>query len=199
MDVVSEFRGIPPYKVSFFAHEDGTEPVRRWLGDLTPAVRRYVGFMLNKYVQRYGPDVSATQFGKNLGGGLYEFRLDEEVGADKILYRIFFHVHGDRIVLLLHAYDKGRRSSDRYQSEMIELARQRLRDFYRWREIPHSWKQLANLWIIAHNIGVTGMEHRRGPFADWQRLSGFSGRFLEGGRAGRTGCGSRSRPRGRSR
>jgi hypothetical protein len=79
MDVVSEFRGIPPYKISLFAYEDGTEPVRRWLGDLTPAVRRYVGFMLNKYVQRYGPDVSATQFGKNLGGGLYEFRLDAEL------------------------------------------------------------------------------------------------------------------------
>jgi|SRR5579859_8098030 len=126
-----ELRGVPPYRINFYRQEDGVEPVRRWLGDLPGAVKSYVGFMLKEYLQRYGSDVAATQFGKNLGAGLYEFRLDDEVETEKVLYRVFFHVYGDRIVLLLHAYDKGRQPSRTHQNEMIQLARQRLGDFQR--------------------------------------------------------------------
>src|SRR5713226_9180158 len=100
-----ELRGIPPYKISFFRLQDGAEPVRNWLNDLPRPVKSYVGFMLKEYLQRYGPDIATTRFGKNLGGGLYEFRLDEEVETERILYRIFFSVDGERILLLLHAYD----------------------------------------------------------------------------------------------
>jgi phage-related protein len=119
---VSELGGIPPYRIAFFALEDGTEPVRRWLHDLPPPVTSYVGYMLKEHLQRRGPDVVTTRFGKNLGGGLYEFRLGDEVEVYQVLYRIFFHIYGDRIVLLLHAYDKGQRPSLTHQNEMIDVA-----------------------------------------------------------------------------
>ena len=67
-----------------------------------------------------------SQFGKQLGDGLCEFRLrydlaellhrfegkePESVRASpqEILFRVFFHAYGDKIVLLLHGYDKSRR------------------------------------------------------------------------------------------
>jgi phage-related protein len=129
--VVAEMRGVPSYRIEFFADEDGTRPMRRWLESLPRPARSHIGFMMWEHLQRDGPNVAETQFGKNLGGGLYEFRLDGELNSDRVLYRIFFHVYGDRIVLLLHAYDKGQRPSDRYQNEMIETARRRLREFQR--------------------------------------------------------------------
>ena len=45
----------------------------------------------------------------------------------KILLRVFCHVHGDRIVLLLGGYNKGERPSARHQQAQIELAKTRLK------------------------------------------------------------------------
>ncbi len=90
---------------------------------------------------RTGLDVSRSEWGKQLGGGLAEFRLrhDErevlsghgasdasdlpEVSPEKILLRVFFHAHGNRLILLLSGYDKGSRSSTRHQQREIERAR----------------------------------------------------------------------------
>jgi hypothetical protein len=47
----------------------------------------------------------------------------------KILLRVFCHVQGHRIVLLLGGYDKGERPSARHQQAQIELARTRLKDW----------------------------------------------------------------------
>jgi len=51
------------WEVEFYADESGREPCREWMGKLTPLKR--IG----------GLDVVETEFGKALGGGLYEFRL----------------------------------------------------------------------------------------------------------------------------
>jgi len=90
--------------------------------------------MIKEQLQTFGPDVCKTTFGKNLGGGLYEFRLKEDElstgeGPRHVLYRIFFAAYGDQLILLLHAYDKGEHSQAPYQERMIQIARQRLRDF----------------------------------------------------------------------
>ena len=89
-----------------------------------------------------GPHVVGTNFGKGLGGGIFEFRLDhaaqvlarkgkkarpEASETAKILLRVFCHVHGDRIVLLLGGYNKGERPSARHQQAQIELAKTRLK------------------------------------------------------------------------
>ena len=66
---------------------------------------------------REGPPTAVggvgTDFGKNLGGGLLEFRVDQnaeqilrkagknprpELVGGKILLRVFFHVHGDKLI-----------------------------------------------------------------------------------------------------
>lgn len=96
--------------------------------------RTAVGFMLKEQLQAFGPDVCKTTFGKNLGEGLYEFRLKEDElltseGPRDVLYRIFFAAYGDQLILLLHAYDKGERPQAFYQERMIQIARQHLRDF----------------------------------------------------------------------
>ena len=83
-----------------------------------------------------------------LGNGLYEFRLrhDEKTilskaGGDaddastgEVLLRLFFAAYGQRVILLLGGYDKGRDSSPRRQAKEIERARRALRSFNLRRE-----------------------------------------------------------------
>jgi hypothetical protein len=69
-------------------------------------------------LQYEGPHVVGANFGKGLGGGLFEFRLDQDAAQllarkgkkarpesepAKILLRVFCHAHGNQIVLLLGA------------------------------------------------------------------------------------------------
>jgi len=62
-----------------------------------------------------------------LGGGLFEFRLRDS----ELLLRVFCHAYGDRIVLLLHGYDKGVDPSDKRQAREIAEARHGLA---RWKK-----------------------------------------------------------------
>jgi phage-related protein len=134
------------YTLEFYADEQGREPVLDWLRRLTPHKRRAIGVAMFEILQHEGPDVVGTNFGRGLGGGLFEFRLDQdaaqvlarkgkrarpETAGTAILLRVFCHAHGDRIVLLLAGYDKGERPSTRHQQAQIALARARLRD---WRD-----------------------------------------------------------------
>jgi hypothetical protein len=95
-------------------------------------------------VQRLGIAVCGTEFGKQLGGGLFEFRLRSDLRdqvppgdvAGRLLLRVFCHAHGDRLILLLAAYDKGENPSPRRQNAEMALARERLRDWQRRRATP---------------------------------------------------------------
>ena len=97
-------------------------------------------------LQVVGVGVCATQFGRQLEDGLCEFRLrynltelfqrfegrdlaGESGRSEEVLLRVFFHAHGDRLVLLLHGYDKGADPSTRRQQREIVEARGRLRAF----------------------------------------------------------------------
>jgi putative component of toxin-antitoxin plasmid stabilization module len=131
------------YTLEFYEDEHGDEPVLRWLRSLTPRKRRAIGVAMYEILQHEGPRVVGTNFGKMIGGGIFEFRLDQtatevlarkgkrarpEMDAPaKILLRVFCHAHGNRIVLLLAGYDKGERPSRRHQQAQIALAKQRLR------------------------------------------------------------------------
>jgi phage-related protein len=135
----------PRYTLEFFEDEDGSEPVLAWLRRLTPTKRRAIGVAMFEILQYEGPHVVGTNFGKGLGGGMFEFRLDQDAAqilarkgkrarpetseTAKILLRVFCHAHGDRVILLLGAYDKGERPSSRHQQTQIELARNRLREW----------------------------------------------------------------------
>lgn len=93
---------------------------------------------------RQGHNICATEWGKALGGGLYEFRVRRELaticresgveipaevsGCGRVLLRVFFAVYGKRIVLLLAGYDKGADPSVRRQGKEIKRARKLLRE-----------------------------------------------------------------------
>ena len=92
-----------------------------------------------------GINVAGTEFGKALGGGLYELRVrqtgDEirqrvaglpsgDLGRrphEAVLLRVFFCTDGPKIILLMSGYDKGRHASVRRQNKEIEKARRYLR------------------------------------------------------------------------
>lgn len=133
------------FTIEFYEDGRGRRPVVTWLErdlDLTQRAALVAG--LQVVLARRGIDVCASEWGKPLGDGLYEFRIrhtaveiaqmfgessDEAKASAKVLLRVFFHPHGDRIVLLLGGYDKGADPSDKRQEKEIKVARKRLTDF----------------------------------------------------------------------
>jgi len=89
----------------------------------------------------YGVDICQSEWGKNLGGGLFEFRIRRSLSTilgeyapsrsdphgdspdRSVLLRVFCTFHGRRVVLLLGGYDKGRDASDKRQTREIARAR----------------------------------------------------------------------------
>ncbi len=124
----------PSYEVEFYAEEEsGQMPALRWIKeDLSPTKRRALGQAMHEVLQRHGVQVVGERsWGRQLGEGLFEFRVDRTVKpddqiAEKIVLRVFCHAHGDRKVLVLHGYDKGRSPASRRQQREIEIARSRL-------------------------------------------------------------------------
>jgi len=132
-----------PWELEFFEDEAKDQPVRRFLDNLEAPKRAALIAALEHVLGSLGPDVCQSEYGKPLGEGLYEFRVrhsertllakagaPEDKAADTpVLLRVFFHPYGDRIVLLLGAYDKGVDPSERRQQREIRLARKRLTSF----------------------------------------------------------------------
>lgn len=87
-----------------------------------------------------GIDICNGEWGKALGGGLYEFRVrrslhailaeadvplpEDLTGADReVLLRVLCTFHGNKIVLLYNGYDKRRDPSRKRQDKEIKAAR----------------------------------------------------------------------------
>ncbi len=108
-------------------------------------LRRALTAALEEVLAKQGINVCSTEFGNNLGGGIFEFRLRHDAEeiyrragrpfisgserSSKILLRVFCQAYGNRIVLLLAGYDKAANSRPRHQQQQIALAQKRLR---RW-------------------------------------------------------------------
>jgi hypothetical protein len=119
---------------------------------LSVTQRHALDAALRLLLAAHGIDVCTSRYGRHLGGGLFEFRLDEDEwqllrkwdpdsqGArpsavgERILLRVFCHAVADQLILLLGGYDKGRDPSRRKQQREIATARQRLEDFIRRRQ-----------------------------------------------------------------
>jgi hypothetical protein len=95
-----------PYEVEFYQDDEGKEPALVFMRSLEPFKKRAIGVAINEVLQYEGKDVADGNMGRNLGDGLYEFRLDQNAeqilrrkGKDpkpesdegKILLRLFFH------------------------------------------------------------------------------------------------------------
>lgn len=128
-----------PFTIVFYESPDGDKPALSWTRSLSVRQRRTLGYGLYRLLQRYGVGVCDTEFGRQLGGGLFEFRLrlsarqDGEVGT----FRVFCHAAGNRVVLLLGGYDKSKDPSKRRQALEIRRARRRLADHLQRRGSGH--------------------------------------------------------------
>lgn len=131
----------PPYAIEFYEDDAGNEPALAFMRSLDGVKKRAIGVALRELLQYLGPDVAEGNFGRNLGDGLYEFRLDQdaeqilrrkgkdakpEMDEGRVLLRVFFHPYGERILLLLAGYDKGEHPSKPYQQAQIEAAKKAL-------------------------------------------------------------------------
>lgn len=140
----------PKYKLDWYLTVDGDAPVHRWLTeDLSEEACELIGAAMLEILQEEGPKVCGTRFGRQLGDGVFEFRLDGDPQAwiDQararrgklprrngakgfdVQFRIFCHAHGDRIILLLGAYDKGHDVSKKRQQQEIAIAKKRLQEW----------------------------------------------------------------------
>ncbi len=134
------------WEVEFYDEEGGRCPVREFLADLEPEKRMAMIAAIEVVLVPRGLAVCETEYGRQLGDGLFEFRVrhDEQTTLAKagressgdqarrrgdVLLRLFCHAYGEKIVLLLGGYDKGADPSGRRQSREIETARRRLRSF----------------------------------------------------------------------
>jgi hypothetical protein len=130
------------WTVEFFEDDQGRQPAREWLQSLDSLKRASAIAAIQVILTELGLDVCATEYGKQLGSGLFEFRVrhDEAIIRGKageegdgkrgeVLLRMFCHAYGQRVVLLLGGYDKGAAPSRRRQDQAIEIARKRLRSF----------------------------------------------------------------------
>jgi hypothetical protein len=136
----------PLFTIEFYEDDAGHEPALAFMRSLPGMKKRAIGVALHEVLAYLGPGVAEGNFGRNLGGGLYEFRLDQDAeqilrrsgkkarperDEGRILLRVFFHPHGARLLLLLSGYDKGERPSRSHQQEQIDQARTMLN---RWKE-----------------------------------------------------------------
>jgi hypothetical protein len=125
---------VPTYQLEFYQDEHGEMPVLQWIREeLTSTQRSELGQAMREQLQEKGIAVCATEYGKQLGRGLFEFRLRrtiEDVG-ERLLLRMFCHAYGNRVVLLLGGYDKGADPAPRRQRDEIALARRRLASWQR--------------------------------------------------------------------
>jgi putative component of toxin-antitoxin plasmid stabilization module len=117
-----------PFTLEFYRDPYGDEPVRRWMEkSLSPDQRGALDAALIRILAVHGVGVCGTHYGSQLGHGLFEFRLEEK--SEGILLRVFCHATGDRVILLLAGYDKGRDPSHRRQQREIARARARMAEF----------------------------------------------------------------------
>ena len=164
----------PAWNLEFY-EEAGREPVLDFLRSLDEYKEQALAAALNSVLRYEGTAVCGTSWGRWIADakGIFEFRvrhdaatilrehgapvppeLEGEEHAD-VLLRVFCHAHGNKVVLLLAAYDKGREPSDKRQNAEIKRAKQRLAAWRRERE-----KQEKQ----AHRQGGTrGAQGRRRP------------------------------------
>ena len=128
-----------------FEADDGTVPYERFVDDLSDFKFVAVDVAVQRVLCVRGLDLVRTEWLKALGEGLHEFRVrhdaneitrmfggdePEAVGRrEKVLLRVFVHFYGNKVILLLGGYDKGRDPNDRRQEREIAQARSLLRQF----------------------------------------------------------------------
>ena len=134
-----------PWTLEVFKADDGTIPYRRFADSLSDFRFAALDMAINHVLASHGLDLASSHWLRPLGEGLHEFRIRHEaydtarmfevappsVGArrESVLLRVFVHFHGDKVILLLGGYDKGRSPKAKRQQREIERARKLLAQY----------------------------------------------------------------------
>jgi hypothetical protein len=137
------------WRIEFYEDTQGRRPVEKWIDGLSDQKAEAVIVALQEVLAINGINLASSAWLKPSGSGLYEFRIRHSTseiqgmykvanralmgGAEAILLRIFLAFEGERVIVLLRAYDKGKNDSQSFQQKQIEVARKRLRDWKRRR------------------------------------------------------------------
>jgi phage-related protein len=137
------------WTVEFYEDAQGRRPVEKWIDGLSDQKSEAVVVALQEVLVVNGINLSSSAWLKSMGKGLYEFRIRHSAseiqamykvankgsvcGAEAILLRVFVAFEGEKIIVLLGAYDKGKNDKQGFQHAQIEIARKRLQDWKRRR------------------------------------------------------------------
>jgi hypothetical protein len=146
----------PAWTLEFY-EEDGREPVLDFLRGLDDVKEQALTAALRNILAYDGIGVCGSSWGKwvQKAPGIFEFRVRHDAATilrerglhvpanldtshQTILFRVFCHAHGEKVVLLLAAYDKGKESSAKRQNAEIKRAKQRLA---RWKSSQTTGKR----------------------------------------------------------
>ena len=127
-----------------FRADDGTVPFERFADGLSDFKFVALDAAIRHVLVVRGLELVRTEWLKALGGGLHEFRVRHDADevarmfgvdsphrravpeSERVLLRVFVHFYGERVVLLLGGYDKGRHPKARRQQREIAQARRLL-------------------------------------------------------------------------
>ena len=133
----------PEWTLRLYQQREGQIPFEIFRDSLKPYETEILDICIEEILARQGSNVCGTSWGKFLGSGLYEFRINRSLSAiftgiginvpqhfdpkRPIMLRIFFAVEGLKIVLLLSGYDKGKNPNRKKQQDLIKAARKLLK------------------------------------------------------------------------
>ena len=133
------------WSAKFYESIHGARPVETWLDSLNEQKFAAMDAAILLVLQPKGLSLGDTKWLTALGSGLWEFRVrntateikamysdaakDPSKVSERILLRLFVHFHGEKMVLLLHGYDKAENDSRQNQQREINLARKRLKEW----------------------------------------------------------------------
>lgn len=136
--------GPGDWKAQIHDRPDGSLPFEIFRQSLDAPTRIILDHAVKYILLAQGHNVCQSQWGRPLKRGLFEFRISQSISTicksaniqlpvgvqldHKSLLRVFFTVEGEKVVLLLAGYDKGRDDSPKRQEGEISLARQYLKE-----------------------------------------------------------------------
>ena len=137
------------WRIEFYEDAQGRRPVEKWIDGLSDQKAGAVILALQEVLAVDGIKLVSSAWLKPLGSELYEFRIRHSAseiqamykvanrvlarGTTAILLRVFVAFEGEKLIVLLGAYDKGKNDKQSFQQAQIEIARKRLRDWKRRR------------------------------------------------------------------
>ena len=133
----------PQWSIELLMLPSGQIPYETFRNSLAPFEKELLDLSIEMILGRQGNNVCESNWGKSLGAGLYEFRINRSLSTllndlgirdkdllrsnESKLFRIFFLVEGTKVILLLCGYNKGKDPSHKKQQKLIKTARSYLK------------------------------------------------------------------------